>query len=234
MRQTVLLLCGILSSVLYVAIDFAGSLVWRGYDPMSQAISELTATGAPTRDLLVVPFLGYGALVIAFGVGVVRAARSHALAMCGGLLLAIGGIGLVATGFFPMHPRGSAATVTDMMHIVLTALTVLCIAAAMLCAAVALGGRLAGASIAALIVMLGAGALAGVQGVDLAAGLPTPWLGVFERISVGTWLLWVAGLAVALLRAAGAGTSGRAGGSSRTGSALHQVRSPGAPSVHSG
>lgn len=215
MRQTTLLLSGILSSVLYVAADIAGSLAWPGYDPFSQAISELTATGAPTRPLLVVPFLAYGALLIAFAVGVMHAARSLALAICGMLLLAVGGIGLAATSFFPMHPRGSTLSIADTMHIVLTALTVFCIAGAMLCAAVALGGRIAGASIAALIVMLGTGALAGVQGDDLAAGLPTPWLGIFERICIGTWLLWVAGLAAALLRSA-KGEGARAGRRSRS------------------
>ena len=33
----------------------------------------------------------------------------------------------------------------------------------------------------------------------LAAGEPTPWLGVVERIALGAWLLWLAVLAVALL-----------------------------------
>lgn len=198
--QGTLLWCGILSSILYVAADAAGALASPGYDSVAQAISELTAIGAPTRPLLVAPFVGYDALVIAFGVGVMRAACGRALALCGALLLAVGGIGLVATSLFPMHSRGSTTSLTDTMHIVLTALTVLCIAGAVLCAAVAQGHRFAGASIAALIVMLGAGALAAAQGADLAGGLPTPSLGLFERLSIGTWLLWVGGLALALLR----------------------------------
>lgn len=168
--QGTLLWCGILSSILYVAADAASALASPGYDSVAQAISELTAIGAPTRPLLVAPFVGYDALVIAFGVGAMRAVRGGALALCGALLLAVGGIGLVATSLFPMHSRGSTTSLTDTMHIVLTALTVLCIAGAVLCAAVAQGHRFAGASIAALIVMLGAGALAAAQGADLAGG----------------------------------------------------------------
>jgi len=35
----------------------------------------------------------------------------------------------------------------------------------------------------------------------LAANLPTPWMGVWERINIGVFLLWVSVLAIALLRA---------------------------------
>jgi hypothetical protein len=33
------------------------------------------------------------------------------------------------------------------------------------------------------------------------AGDPTPWLGFYERISLYAWLLWIAVLAIMLLRA---------------------------------
>jgi hypothetical protein len=36
---------------------------------------------------------------------------------------------------------------------------------------------------------------------DLAAGQPTPWLGLAERINIGAYLLWVLVLALRLLRA---------------------------------
>ena len=34
----------------------------------------------------------------------------------------------------------------------------------------------------------------------IAEGEPTPWLGVFERVSFFTWLVWVGVLALALIR----------------------------------
>lgn len=49
MVRKALLVCGILSSLLYVAIDIYGALQFEGYSYASQAISELTAIGAPTR-----------------------------------------------------------------------------------------------------------------------------------------------------------------------------------------
>jgi hypothetical protein len=35
---------------------------------------------------------------------------------------------------------------------------------------------------------------------DVATGDPTPWMGAVERISYGSWLLWMAVLAIVLLR----------------------------------
>jgi hypothetical protein len=37
----------------------------------------------------------------------------------------------------------------------------------------------------------------------IAEGEPTPWPGVVERVSFGAWLLWIAFLAITLLRAGG-------------------------------
>jgi hypothetical protein len=37
---------------------------------------------------------------------------------------------------------------------------------------------------------------------QLAAGEATPWLGIIERIALAAWLLWIAVLAVVLLRTA--------------------------------
>ena len=42
------------------------------------------------------------------------------------------------------------------------------------------------------------GALTGVAATHLAAGEPTPWMGLFERISIAPWLLWMAVLHLVL------------------------------------
>jgi len=49
----ILLICGIISSVLYIGTDITLALLWKGYSYTSQAISELSAIGAPTRPLWV-------------------------------------------------------------------------------------------------------------------------------------------------------------------------------------
>jgi len=127
MPRSALLACGVLSSLLYVATDIFGALTWQGYHYASQAISELGAIGAPSRPYVSPLFLAYDLLLIAFGIGVRRGAgRASRLRVTGGALIAIGAVGLVATQF-PMQMRGTPPALTDTMHIVLTAATVLCI-----------------------------------------------------------------------------------------------------------
>ena len=48
--------------------------------------------------------------------------------------------------------------------------------------------------------MLIFGALAGMQGPRIAASLPTPYLGITERINVYSAMLWVLVLGLVLLR----------------------------------
>ena len=51
--------------------------------------------------------------------------------------------------------------------------------------------------------MIAFGVLTVVGGLHLAANQPTPWLGVYERIMLYAFMLWVAVLAVTLLRESG-------------------------------
>src|SRR5512142_932040 len=84
-----LLVAGVLSSLLYVATDLAAAMRYPGYSIVDQAISELSAIGAPTSRLWAAMSPIYGILILAFGVGVLRAARDNrALRVTGALLVA--------------------------------------------------------------------------------------------------------------------------------------------------
>lgn len=67
--RKVLIICGILSSLLYVAINVFVPLQWEGYSAASQTVSELSAIGAPTRRLWLLLVIPYSVLVAAFGWG---------------------------------------------------------------------------------------------------------------------------------------------------------------------
>jgi hypothetical protein len=196
-----LLACGIVSSLLYVAMDVIAAMRYATYSYTSQAISELSAVGAPTRPLLVLFGLVYSVLLIAFGVGVWQATNDkRAVHIAGGMLVVHGLVGFLWP-FFPMNPRGAERTLSDTGHIVLSIVSVLLIVLYIGFGAAAFGKRWRLYSIGTLLVLLAFGALAGLDGPRIEANLPTPWLGVTERISLGGWLLWVAVLATALLRA---------------------------------
>jgi len=204
MARKSLLVCGILSSMLYVAMTILVAMQWEAYSSASQTISELSAIGAPTRSLWAVPGAIYTILVTAFGWGVWKSAgRSRALRIAGGLILAYGSLG-VLWPFAPMHLRETLAagggTLSDTMHLVLASATVFLMLLAIGAAAAAFGTRFRVYSLATLAILAAFGALTFLDAPRLAANLPTPWIGVWERINVGVFLLWVVVLATTLLR----------------------------------
>jgi hypothetical protein len=114
-------------------------------------------------------------------------------------------LGLVVTLFFPIHLRGVEGTLSDIMHGILTGAGVLLFMfPAMGFGATAFGKVFRLYSIGTILIFLVCGALAGMDGPRLAANLPTPWLGVWERINIFGYMLWVVVLAINLLRAQGA------------------------------
>jgi Protein of unknown function (DUF998) len=204
MLRKALLVCGILSSLLYVAMTVFVAMRWEGYSSASQTISELSAVGAPTRSLWAVPGAFYTVLVTAFGWGVWKSAgRIRALRTVGGLIVAYGALG-VLWPFAPMHLRETLAaggsTPSDTMHLVLASVTVLLMLLAIGFGAAAFGKWFRLYSIASLVILVAFGSLTFLDAPRLAANLPTPWLGVWERINLGVFLLWVVMLAMALLR----------------------------------
>jgi len=193
--------CGVLSSLVYVVADILGASSWEGYGYASQSISELSAIGAPSRSLVLPLALAYDALLLAFGLGVCASTgRARALRVTGASLIAVAVFGLIASLWFPMHLRGGEQNLSDGMHIALTAMTVSCIVLAMASAANTAGRRFRVYTLVTLLLVMGFGALAALDGPRVAEDLPTPMLGINERISVGAYLLWVIVLALALPR----------------------------------
>ena len=194
-----MLLCGIFSSLLYVGIDALAAIRYGAYHSYtSQAISELGAVDAPTKELVDPLFLIYNVLIIAFGVGVWASAQGkRSLQIIGGLLV---GIGVVGAATPSMQLRGTGEVSGDLPHIALTGVIVLFILSAIGSGASLYGDRWRQYSWATILTILVSGALTGMAATGLAAHEPTPWLGIAERINIGAYLLWVLLLAVMLLR----------------------------------
>jgi hypothetical membrane protein len=197
-----LIVCGILSSLLYVATDVLGGLLYDGYSFTSQMVSELMAIGAPSEAFVDPLFIIYGVLTAMFGLGVIREAggRNNALRITGVLLIGYAVVGFTGPTLFEMHQRGAGSSGSDLPHIVVTGVLVLLTLLAMGFGAFALDRRFRRYSFTTILIMIVFGALAGSSGARLAAGQPTPGFGILERINIYASLLWVAVLAVALLR----------------------------------
>lgn len=201
-----LLACGVGYSLLYVIEnDLVAATRYEGYSRRSQAISELSARGAATRRLLTATSPLPGALMTAFGIGVSKSASGRRpLRLTGGLLVAGGPLSL-AWAPFPMSSRADiqagAGGGNDVGHLVLSGVSSVLILSQMGSAALAFGKPFrvySLASAAAVVVFMGL--LTGRQAAKLARGEPTAWMGLYERIGMGAWLLWLAVLAVILLR----------------------------------
>jgi hypothetical protein len=197
-----LIICGILSSLLYVVTNVVTAILYEGYSAASQTVSELSAIGAPTRQLWISLMIPYSLLVIAFGCAIWKSSVENKRLRIVGILLMIDAF----IGFFwpPMHQREVLAaggkTLTDTMHIVFTAVTVPLMMLIIGFGAAAFGKRFRLYSVATLVSLIIFGILTGIDGPKIEANLPTPWTGVWERISIGVYMLWVAVLAIVLLR----------------------------------
>ena len=206
MVRKVLLALGIVGPLFYVATDILVATQWEGYSYTDQTVSELFAIGAPTRPLAVSLMLTYGALAIAFGVGVwMSAGEKRALRVVAVALIGKEVLGSVATLFAPIHLREALAagegSLTDTWHGILTFGGALCYLLAMGFGATAFGKRFRLYSIATMLILVVFGVLTGLDQPQLEANLPTPWMGLWERIDIFATMLWIAVLAIALLRA---------------------------------
>jgi hypothetical protein len=211
-----LLACGILASVLYVAMTLFVGLLWEGYSVLSRVPSELSAIGAPTRLLWVWLGMVYGVLMVSFGWIVWKSAPpNRALRVVGALLV----VHTVFAQFWPpMHQRAVLAagggTLTDTLHLVWATITGFFFMLMVGFGAAALGKRFRVYSIATIVIVLACGAVTGTYASRIQADLPTPLVGVWERISIAVFMGWIAVLATVLLRAPPAAAADRPDASS--------------------
>ncbi len=163
MRRKILLGCGLVSSVPYVATDILGTLRYPGYGYKDQWFS--TAQGAPTRPLMVaLNAIPYTALVAAFGTGVrTLPSRTRAESVTGALLVGYAVAGNAGWVAFPMKPREALAagegTLRNTMHIPATAVMSLCLVMAMGFGASLRGKRFQHYSYGTILTVLAFGAL---------------------------------------------------------------------------
>jgi Protein of unknown function (DUF998) len=197
-----LLMCGMASSVLYAAMNVFVPMAWPGYDSSSRMVSELSAIDAPSRALWVPFGVVYTLLVALFGWGVWQSAgRRRWLRAAGAVFVACGLAGL---GWPPMHQRDVLAaggkSLTDTLHIAWTIANVGLMLVAMALCARGFGPAFRAYTLVTMALLAAIGAVTGQSAPRVEANLPTPWIGVWERIDIALLLIWTAALAVVLLR----------------------------------
>ncbi len=201
MRRKILLICGILSSTLYVVTDLLASWWYKGYSLLDQNYSELLATGAPTRPSMLLVSVVYNLLVAVFAVGVwTTASPKRTSHITGAAMLAYAVLSMITPLFFQMDMRGAQVTPLGSLHPPMTV-----VMSVSILLSIGFGGYLLGkwfrvysfVTIAALLIF---GGLTALQAPQLEAGQSTPWMGFTERINIYATMLWFALLSVRLLR----------------------------------
>lgn len=200
MVRKVLLIGGVLSSALYLAVDVYAWSQYPGYSPVSQAFSELLAEGAPTRSFMVaVAGAPYNLLVAALGIGVwMSPGRTRGARLAGALLVLYAVISYLGGTVFQLGEPGPAGAAQTVLHEIATAVMVLSMLLAMGVGAFLHGPRFRLYSLGTLLTVLAFAGLTFLQIARLAANEPAPWLGLIERVNIYAWMLWVAVLAISL------------------------------------
>ena len=179
---------GVAAPLLYAGAVVLGGALWPQYSHLKDPISLLASAEAPHALMMNVLFAVYDVVLTLFGLTWWFAERKSRRPLSAVLLSVIGALGLLMF-FFRQDAIGSDMTATGLVHIVLAAaMSLLTMAAILLRGRTELHGRPGAAlySFASLAVVFVTGGLA-------AMGIARYWVygGVFERLTIGTFLLWV-------------------------------------------
>ena len=200
MLRKILIYCGVVAPILYVITAITGAALRSDYSHIVNAISELISNGAPNKAILDVIFNIYNALLLAFAVGgyfvLKNASRLCRIAM--GIFIAIQILSF-SWGFFPMDPMGTTATLAGTMHNILGGIVALATILMPLLMGFGLR-RMDGfqnypvySFITSAIIFA-----SGLTGVIL-AGQGIQLFGLFERITIGSYEVWIFVTALKLL-----------------------------------
>ena len=202
MVRKLLLFCGVFASLLYIAMNIFIPPLYEGYNWVTQTVSELSAVDAPTRPLWFLLGIIYTLLVAAFGWGVFKSAgEKRSLHIVGILMFLHGVLGLT---WSPMHQREvlvtGGGTFTDTWHLVMATVTVLLMFLSIGFGATAFGKGFRFYSIATILIFIVFGVLTFVEAPNVDKNGPTPYIGLWERINIAAFMVWLLVFSTILLR----------------------------------
>ena len=202
MGRKLSLSCGVLASLLYIGMNIFIPLLYEGYNWTTQTVSELSAVDAPTRPLWFVLGIIYTLLIAAFGWGVLKSAGEIRSLRIVGICMIIHG--LMGLTWSPMHQRevlaAGGGTFTDTWHIVMSVITVLLMFLSIGFGAIAFGKKFRFYSIATILVFIVFGILTALEAPNIDKNGSTPFIGLWERINIAAFMVWLFVFAVILLR----------------------------------
>ena len=197
----VLAICGIVGPIQFIVVVLVFGLLRPAYDPIRQYMSEMGQVGAPNAIGYNMPAFLLGLLIIAFAFGLHRGISEGKGSKLVPILMVVSGVGWVGASFFHCDPGCANESVTGKMH----DLTGIIAGPPLMIAPLAILPRLKKDNrwrsyrpfsliMGALAVMLFAVMFTGeVLALE-------PYRGLLQRLTFFTPLLWMAVMAIRLLR----------------------------------
>lgn len=194
---------GLFGSIIFLLNDIIGSIITPGFNPIVNAVSELTQAGSENAVLLSSLFLIAAIMLMVFGIGLFAHYKfgQTKLIFFGGIFIILLGLFSALSGtIFPMDPFDGEATFAGNMHIILTGLNIILIVLAIPMIGIGLNKinqwksfRLY--SIVTVLIMVIFGASTSFLIMN-----DIEMLGLFERITIFAYQLWIFILAFMLIK----------------------------------
>jgi len=177
-------LLGIFSVIFYFLHVILGEIFYEGYNPLAQAVSDLTASNSPSRNIARLFSTLYGICAVTFSIGFFAYFKNKinkAVTVSSFVFCIMNTISFFGYAFFPLSESGYAGTFQDKMHMVVTVLVVLSTIVSLVLYTIGFfrtkeHKRLGVISISALLILM-----AGAMLINI---MPKEYFGVAERINV--------------------------------------------------
>jgi len=121
-------LFGVIGVFFYFLHVLLGTLFYEGYNPMSQAISDLTASNSPSKNIARPFSFFYGIFTVIFSTYFFvyfKQKINRCVAFGAGLFCIMTIVSFLGYTFFPLSEAGYAGTFQDIMHMAVTVAVVL-------------------------------------------------------------------------------------------------------------
>jgi hypothetical membrane protein len=121
-------LFGVAGVIFYFLHVLCGAIFYPGYNPMAQAISDLTASNSPSKNIAMLFSILYGIFTVVFSAYFFvyfKQKINKCVTFGAGFFCIMTIVSFLGYTFFPLSESGYAETFQDKMHVVVTIVVVL-------------------------------------------------------------------------------------------------------------
>lgn len=121
-------LFGIVGGICYFLHIIFGRLFYESYNPLRQAVSDLTAADSPSKNIASIFTFLYGICTVIFSAGFwlyVKGKLNKIVNLASIFFCVMTIISFLGYTFFPLSEAGFAVTIQDIMHLIVTGFVVL-------------------------------------------------------------------------------------------------------------